>query len=65
MANALSGFEWTVNVCSVVSGHLYQRLLKIMMLAVQRRSEFSAKLWIITTFLSQQFKATLPIMAAQ
>jgi UDP-glucose:glycoprotein glucosyltransferase len=54
-----------VDVFSVASGHLYERLLKIMMLAVRRRSAFSVKFWIIKAFLSPQFKATLPIMAAR
>ena len=52
-----------VDVFSVASGHLYERLLKIMMLAVRNRSKYNVKFWIIKTFLSPQFKATLPIMA--
>jgi UDP-glucose:glycoprotein glucosyltransferase len=32
-----------VDVFSIASGHLYERLLKIMMLAVRRRSQFSVK----------------------
>jgi UDP-glucose:glycoprotein glucosyltransferase len=52
-----------VDVFSVASGHLYERLLKIMMLAVRRNSKFSAKFWIIKAFLSPQFKATLPVMS--
>lgn len=52
-----------VDVFSVASGHLYERLLKIMMLAVRRRSNYNVKFWIIKTFLSPQFKATLPIMS--
>jgi len=55
----------TVNVFSVASGHLYERLLKIMMLAVRRNSRFDVRFWIIKSFLSPQFKATLPIMAAK
>jgi UDP-glucose:glycoprotein glucosyltransferase len=55
----------TVNVFSVASGHLYERLLKIMMLAVRRQSKYDVKFWIIKTFLSPQFKATLPIMSAK
>jgi UDP-glucose:glycoprotein glucosyltransferase len=55
----------SVNVFSVASGHLYERLLKIMMLAVRRKSQFDVKFWIIKNFLSPQFKATLPKMAAQ
>ena len=52
-----------VDVFSVASGHLYERLLKIMMLAVRRQSKYNVKFWIIKAFLSPQFKATLPIMA--
>lgn len=52
-----------VDVFSVASGHLYERLLKIMMVAVRRRSNYNVKFWIIKAFLSPQFKATLPIMA--
>ena len=53
----------TVNVFSVASGHLYERLLKIMMLAVRRRSQYNVKFWILKNFLSPQFKATIPVMA--
>ena len=52
-----------VDVFSVASGHLYERLLKIMMLAVRKRSKYNVKFWIIKGFLSPQFKATLPIMS--
>jgi UDP-glucose:glycoprotein glucosyltransferase len=52
-----------VDVFSVASGHLYERLLKIMMVAVRRNSKFNVKFWIIKAFLSPQFKATLPIMS--
>lgn len=52
-----------VDVFSVASGHLYERLLKIMMLAVRRQSQHEVHFWIIKQFLSPQFKATLPIMS--
>jgi UDP-glucose:glycoprotein glucosyltransferase len=54
-----------VDVFSVASGHLYERLLKIMMLAVRRQSQYNVKFWIIKAFLSPQFKATLPVMSKQ
>jgi UDP-glucose:glycoprotein glucosyltransferase len=53
----------TVNVFSVASGHLYERLLKIMMLAVRRTTVYNVKFWIIKNFLSPQFKATLPVLS--
>jgi UDP-glucose:glycoprotein glucosyltransferase len=55
----------TVNVFSVASGHLYERLLKIMMLSVRNHSRHNVKFWIMRGFLSPQFKATLPKMAAR
>ena len=54
-----------VDVFSVASGHLYERLLKIMMLSVRSRSKYNVKFWLIKNFLSPTFKATLPIMAKQ
>jgi UDP-glucose:glycoprotein glucosyltransferase len=52
-----------VDVFSVASGHLYERLMKIMMLSVRSRSTHDVKFWLIKNFLSPTFKATLPIMA--
>ena len=52
-----------VDVFSVASGHLYERLMKIMMLSVRRNSKYNVKFWIVKNFLSPTFKATLPIMA--
>jgi UDP-glucose:glycoprotein glucosyltransferase len=54
-----------VDVFSVASGHLYERLLKIMMLSVRRNSQYNLKFWIIKAFLSPQFKATLPKLASR
>jgi UDP-glucose:glycoprotein glucosyltransferase len=53
----------TVNVFAVTSGHLYERLVKIMMLSVRRNTQYNVKFWIMRQFLSPQFKATLPRMA--
>jgi UDP-glucose:glycoprotein glucosyltransferase len=54
-----------VDVFSVASGHLYERLLKIMMLSVRRHSESHVTFWILKNFLSPQFKASLPEMATK
>jgi len=54
-----------VDVFSVASGHLYERLTKIMMLSVKRNTEYNVKFWIVKNFLSPTFKATLPSMAEQ
>jgi UDP-glucose:glycoprotein glucosyltransferase len=65
--SSTNNFEDTdrVDVFSVASGHLYERLLKIMMLTVRTRSKYNVKFWLIKNFLSPTFKATLPIMAKQ
>ncbi|EAY22903.1 hypothetical protein TVAG_076500 [Trichomonas vaginalis G3] len=54
-----------VDVFSVASGHLYERLLKIMMLSVRKQSTHNVKFWIVKNFLSPTFKATLPIMSSK
>eukprot|EP00761_Pharyngomonas_kirbyi_P014959 gb/GECH01014990.1/.p1 GENE.gb/GECH01014990.1/~~gb/GECH01014990.1/.p1 ORF type:complete len:1598 (+),score=405.33 gb/GECH01014990.1/:1-4794(+) len=57
----------TVNVFSVASGHLYERLLKIMMLSVIKHTGKTSpiKFWFVKNFLSPQFKAFIPKMAAE
>jgi UDP-glucose:glycoprotein glucosyltransferase len=54
-----------VDVFSVASGHLYERLLKIMMVSVRRNSKFNVKFWLLKAFLSPQFKAALPILSSK
>lgn len=46
----------TVHIFSVASGHLYERLLKIMILAVRKHTEAPLKFWFLKQFLSPQFK---------
>lgn len=53
----------TVDVFSVASGHLYERLTKIMMISVKRHTNKTVKFWILKNFLSPQFKASLPSMS--
>lgn len=54
-----------VDVFAVASGHLYERLLKIMMISVIRHTESHVTFWILKNFLSPQFKASLPDMATK
>jgi UDP-glucose:glycoprotein glucosyltransferase len=53
-----------INIFSVASGHLYERMLNIMMVSVMNHTQHSVKFWFIEQFLSPSFKATLPILAA-
>ncbi|KAJ9611233.1 killer toxin resistant protein [Cladophialophora chaetospira] len=69
-SSALSslGFKKTssnadINIFSVASGHLYERMLNIMMVSVMKHSKHSVKFWFIEQFLSPSFKITLPSLA--
>ncbi|KAL9586116.1 MAG: hypothetical protein Q9212_001097 [Teloschistes hypoglaucus] len=53
-----------INIFSVASGHLYERMLNIMMVSVMRHTKHTVKFWFIEQFLSPSFKASLPSLAA-
>jgi len=54
-----------INIFSVASGHLYERMLNIMMLSVMKHTEHTVKFWFIEQFLSPSFKDFLPLLAAE
>lgn len=54
-----------INIFSVASGHLYERMLNIMMVSVMRHTNHTVKFWFIEQFLSPSFKSFLPTMATQ
>lgn len=53
-----------INIFSVASGHLYERMLNIMMVSVMKHTKHSVKFWFIEQFLSPSFKATVHLLAA-
>lgn len=53
----------TVNIFSVASGHMYERLSKIMILSVLKHTKSPVKFWFLKNYLSPQFKEYLPLMA--
>ena len=53
-----------INIFSVASGHLYERMLNIMMVSVMRHTKHTVKFWFIEQFLSPSFKASLPFLSA-
>jgi len=53
-----------INIFSVASGHLYERMLNLMMLSVMRHTNHTVKFWFIEQFLSPSFKQFLPHLAA-
>jgi UDP-glucose:glycoprotein glucosyltransferase len=54
-----------INIFSVASGHLYERMLNIMMLSVMKHTNHTVKFWFIEQFLSPSFKSFLPTMAKE
>lgn len=55
----------TINIFSVASGHLYERLLRIMMLSLLKHTKQPVKFWFLKNYLSPQFKDFLPEMARE
>mgnify|MGYP001136849065 FL=1 len=45
-----------IHIFSLASGHLYERLLKIMMLSVVSNTKAPVKFWLLKQFLSPQFR---------
>ncbi|KAF2457381.1 UDP-glucose:Glyco protein glucosyltransferase-domain-containing protein [Lineolata rhizophorae] len=54
-----------INIFSVASGHLYERMLNIMMVSVMKHTNHTVKFWFIEQFLSPSFKSFLPTLAAE
>ncbi|PTB37924.1 glycosyltransferase family 24 protein [Trichoderma asperellum CBS 433.97] len=52
-----------INIFSVASGHLYERMLNIMIVSVMRHTNHTVKFWFIEQFLSPSFKEFIPHMA--
>lgn len=55
----------TINIFSVASGHLYERLLRIMMLSALKNTKSPLKFWFLKNYLSPQFIDFLPHMAKE
>lgn len=54
-----------INIFSVASGHLYERLLRIMMLSLLKHTQQPVKFWFLKNYLSPQFKDFLPAMSRE
>lgn len=55
----------TINIFSVASGHLYERLLRIMMVSAMKHTKSPVKFWFLKNYLSPQFTDFLPHMAKE
>ncbi|KAL2268090.1 hypothetical protein VTJ83DRAFT_2936 [Remersonia thermophila] len=54
-----------INIFSVASGHLYERMLNIMMVSVMKHTNRTVKFWFIEQFLSPSFKDFIPHLAKE
>ncbi|KNH03791.1 UDP-glucose:glycoprotein glucosyltransferase precursor [Perkinsela sp. CCAP 1560/4] len=61
--NTLAETNQTVHIFSIASGHLYERLLRLMMFRVTATTKAHVKFWFIEDFLSPRFKRLLPHFA--
>ncbi|EPQ31760.1 uncharacterized protein PFL1_01092 [Pseudozyma flocculosa PF-1] len=52
-----------INIFTVASGHLYERMAYIMVLSVVKHTQSSVKFWFIENFLSPSFKEFIPHLA--
>ncbi|KAI9041154.1 putative UDP-glucose:glycoprotein glucosyltransferase [Aspergillus affinis] len=64
-SGGLSQKQADINIFSVASGHLYERMLNIMMVSVMKNTKHTVKFWFIEQFLSPSFKSFLPHLAAE
>uniref|UniRef100_A0A182QRW2 UDP-glucose:glycoprotein glucosyltransferase n=1 Tax=Anopheles farauti TaxID=69004 RepID=A0A182QRW2_9DIPT len=63
--NGAAGETEVLNIFSVASGHLYERLLRIMMLSLLKHTNTPVKFWFLKNYLSPQFIDFLPHMATE
>lgn len=57
--------EEFIHVFSLATGHMYERLLRIMMLSVIKRTSVPVKFWLFENYLSPKFKALASTMAQE
>jgi UDP-glucose:glycoprotein glucosyltransferase len=57
------GEDDTIHVFSLATGHMYERLLRIMMLSVTKRTSRKVHFWLFENYLSPTFKAIAEAMA--
>lgn len=58
-----SAADDTIHVFSVATGRMYERLLRIMLLSVHKRTSRKVKFWLLENYLSPHFKARASAMA--
>ncbi|CEF63031.1 UDP-glucose:glycoprotein glucosyltransferase 1 [Strongyloides ratti] len=52
-----------INIFSLASGHMYERLMRIMMVSVMKHTKHPVKFWLLNNYVSPQFRNSLEPMA--
>lgn len=63
LARSRRGGHADINIFTLASGHLYERMTYIMVLSVLEHTKSSVKFWFVENFLSPSFKAFIPHLA--
>ncbi|GAA99373.1 glycosyltransferase family 24 protein [Mixia osmundae IAM 14324] len=62
---AVTETDPTINIFTVASGLLYERMAMLMVISVLRHTKSKCKFWFIQNFLSPSFKAFIPHLARE
>lgn len=54
-----------INIFTVVTGHLYEKLASMMMISIRNNTKSTVKFWILRDYLSPKFQQYLPILAKE
>ncbi|CAO1635982.1 unnamed protein product [Parajaminaea phylloscopi] len=65
LATSTKSKQADINIFTVASGHLYERMTYIMILSVLRHTKSSVKFWFIENFLSPSFKEFIPHLSRE
>ena len=65
LASAVNEEDGKIHIFSLATGHLYERLLRIMMLSVTKRTSLPVKFWLFENYLSPSFKTIAAAMAQE
>ena len=65
LSAAVNEEDGKIHIFSLATGHLYERLLRIMMLSVTKRTSLPVKFWLFENYLSPSFKTIAAAMAQE
>lgn len=58
-----SSNQATINIFTIASGEIYEKLCSMMMISVMKHTSDTTKFWLIDDYLSPNFKKSLPVLS--